>query len=409
MRWFKHRTDADGNEKLARLQDAFGLEGYGFWWRVVEIIATRVTEENRTDLCYSAKNWARRIGVSTRKFKKLLSFCAELGLVYVSHEKDMVTINMPNILKYRDEYTAKKGRTKSVSDDVSGQCPDSRARALTETETDTETDIKRKQTKEKVAPAKTETPPGPLSGGDGCFADGEKLSSSGKKTERKKKATGNSIPELQAMIDAYTSSAKLREALNAYRVMRERIRKPLTGDGLRYTFRELDKLCGDDDAQKIAATEQSVQRSWQGIFPVKDNSAWTSSNNEEADPTNGHGPRFFSDDTMNPWGTFWESMLYDGHSTPEYVAEKGYNLDEARKIYESGKRDKSRARSASSNGSATADLARNGKNDSGRPAAGLDTATAFGVGRMPAQPGRGDYAAVVNMAGNASGNVRQHV
>lgn len=148
MRWFKHMTDADDDEKLSRLQDEFGLEGYGFWWRVVEIIAKRVTEENRTDLCYSTKNWARRIGVSTRKFKKILSFCAELGLVFVSHEKDMVTINMPNILKYRDEYTAKKGRAKSVSDDVSGQCPDSRARALTDTETDTEIDTETEEKRE---------------------------------------------------------------------------------------------------------------------------------------------------------------------------------------------------------------------------------------------------------------------
>ena len=148
VRWFKHMTDADDNEKLSRLQDEFGLEGYGFWWRVVEIIAKRVNEENQTDLCYSAKSWARRIGVSTRKFKKLLSFCAGIGLVSASHEKDMITVNMPNILKYRDEYTAKKGRTKSVSDDVSGQCPDSRARALTDTETDTDTETEKEKERE---------------------------------------------------------------------------------------------------------------------------------------------------------------------------------------------------------------------------------------------------------------------
>lgn len=35
MRWFKHMTDADDNEKLSRLQDEFGLEGYGFWWRAL--------------------------------------------------------------------------------------------------------------------------------------------------------------------------------------------------------------------------------------------------------------------------------------------------------------------------------------------------------------------------------------
>ena len=274
MRWFKHMTDADDNEKLSRLQDEFGLEGYGFWWRVVEIIAKRVNEENQTDLCYSAKSWARRIGVSTRKFKKLLSFCAELGLVSASHEKDMVTVNMPNILKYRDEYTTKKNRAKYAPDDVSGQCPDSRARALTDTDTDTDTEkenIKRKQTKEKVAPAKTETPPGPLSGGDGYAesAADVAISKTKERPQKTSKSKKSDKERFAAMIAEYTDNQTLRENLNAFAEMREKIRKPLTAHALELSFKQLDNLSGDNDDTKCSILEQSIQRSWQGLFPVK--------------------------------------------------------------------------------------------------------------------------------------------
>ena len=55
--------------------------------------------------------------------------------------------------------------------------------------------------------------------------------------------------------------------------------KPLTGKGLRLSFRELDKLAGDDVAQKIAIVEQSVQRSWQGLFALKPDSGGVQQDN----------------------------------------------------------------------------------------------------------------------------------
>lgn len=86
----------------------------------------------------------------------------------------------------------------------------------------------------------------------------------------RKRASGpDSLPALTGAIEAYTEDGGLRDALGAYVAMRQKIRKPLTGQGLRLSLRELDRLAGEDVAQKTAIVEQSVQRSWQGLFALK--------------------------------------------------------------------------------------------------------------------------------------------
>ena len=229
------------------------------------------------------------------------------------------------------------------------------------------------QEQEQEQEQKIKTPPTPSQGEDGCSAvSGDSFSR--EKPKREKRTLGNSAPELRAAIDAYTNNAELRDALEAYRVMRDRIRKPLTGDGLRYTLRELDKLANGDETRKIAIVEQSVQRSWQGLFDVRSNAQAGAT--AEEDQTNGHGPIFFPDGTSNPWGTFWQGMLEDGYSTPEEVAKKGYNLDEARKIWESGKRNKAGVRHATADGRANPGLVGALQGRPGGATSGLGTAAA---------------------------------
>lgn len=65
----------------------------------------------------------------------------------------------------------------------------------------------------------------------------------------------------------YTQEPALLAALEEYRQMRERIRKPLTARALELTLRDLDKLA-PDASTKIAILEQSIQRSWQGVFAL---------------------------------------------------------------------------------------------------------------------------------------------
>lgn len=152
MRWFKHMTFSANDEKLSSLKDAFGLEGYGFWWSVVEIIAAAVDENEKISVTFSAKKWGNSLGISAKKFRTLAEFCANIELFSVKSEGNDITVSMPNILKFRDEYTERKVKK-------SGQCRDnvrpSRARVPdTDTEADTEY-----------------TPPTPSQGEEMCAGD----------------------------------------------------------------------------------------------------------------------------------------------------------------------------------------------------------------------------------------------
>lgn len=154
MRWFKHLAASANDEKIARLMAAAGLEGYGFWWRIVEIVAEKIGdkpgENDETSVTFPAKKWGSLLELRPDKFRKLAKLCQNCGLFQVNFSENSITINMPNILKFRDEWTRKKTRNSRVA-------PEERrslARAfLPDPDTDTE-DIN--------------TPPSPPAGGASC-------------------------------------------------------------------------------------------------------------------------------------------------------------------------------------------------------------------------------------------------
>lgn len=118
-------------------------------------------------------------------------------------------------------------------------------------------------------------PPHPPLGGDGAGGDvcshtePEPEPGQNAKPKQKRKSTGNTLPELRQAIHAFTAYEPLRTALEDFRVMRERIRKPLTGKALELTLRDLEKLAPDNPALQVEIIEQSVKNSWQGVFALK--------------------------------------------------------------------------------------------------------------------------------------------
>lgn len=82
------------------------------------------------------------------------------------------------------------------------------------------------------------------------------------------------VPVIQSESES-ESNPKVRvsaldAALNDFAEMRKKMRKPLTDRALALTLSELEKLAPDDDEKKIAILNQSIQRGWQGVFPLKD-------------------------------------------------------------------------------------------------------------------------------------------
>ena len=76
--------------------------------------------------------------------------------------------------------------------------------------------------------------------------------------------------------EEYKCASALDLALNDFAEMRKKMRKPLTDRALALTLSELEKLAPGDDEKKIAILNQSIQRGWQGVFPLKDEHKQTS-------------------------------------------------------------------------------------------------------------------------------------
>lgn len=142
MRWFKHLTTANRDEKLMQLIDELGWEGYGLYFFVLELIAERCTpENNQTFLKFSVKSWRRITNFSPKRFKNFLEICQKIGIFSVKFEDDFITVDCPNILKYRDEWTKKKSKkTRQSPESLRSHSGEAPVQLPPDTETDTETD-----------------------------------------------------------------------------------------------------------------------------------------------------------------------------------------------------------------------------------------------------------------------------
>jgi hypothetical protein len=160
MRWFKHLTDAWTDEAMAQLIDKYGLEGYGLWWRILEIIGSKMEKgSDRCSVQYSVRKWQNLCGIYHRSRFNLITIFLQslnkLDLIFDPSSDDLLTISCPNLLKFRDEYSRKSGQTPDKLRKKSGECQEQD----TETELDTKKELLRSsartgrnQSRQKVKP-----------------------------------------------------------------------------------------------------------------------------------------------------------------------------------------------------------------------------------------------------------------
>jgi len=145
MRWFKHMSGSGQDEKLMRLKDEFGMAGYGVYWSILEIIASQMNPDNQqTSVTFSLKNWRKVTDFSPQKLQVFVTFASNLKLFSSEMNGKELTINCPNLLKFKDEYSKKAERKPADnSGQVSGHTPSSEKEQSTEKEQIKETSTKK--------------------------------------------------------------------------------------------------------------------------------------------------------------------------------------------------------------------------------------------------------------------------
>jgi hypothetical protein len=87
------------------------------------------------------------------------------------------------------------------------------------------------------------------------------------KKERKKEGKNiNTTPPKPKVLDG--RSKDFVEAFSGFKIMRKKIKKPMTDRAVELTIKELEKLAPLDEAKQIQILEQSIRNSWQGVFPL---------------------------------------------------------------------------------------------------------------------------------------------
>jgi hypothetical protein len=131
MKWFKHEASASRSQSLALLRAVCGLEGYGFYWGVLEVLAEsceEIDESGEVSVTLPTKIWCGTLNITPQKFKKLLETCANFGLFSVSLSevggKKVIRIGSKDIASRADEYTSRKASRQRKGQEVSGQCLD---------------------------------------------------------------------------------------------------------------------------------------------------------------------------------------------------------------------------------------------------------------------------------------------
>jgi hypothetical protein len=130
MRWFKHLTAARRDEKLARLFHRSGNSGYGVYFRLLEIVGGEMDNSSqRCSLQYPVSTWAAELKVVLpQNVRKQLAVLEEVGLITLTADGLEIEIRIPNLLKYRDEYSrkaeqsarAQQGRSKGTAGGTAG-------------------------------------------------------------------------------------------------------------------------------------------------------------------------------------------------------------------------------------------------------------------------------------------------
>ena len=109
MKWFKHETDSIHSEKLSRLKNEFGFEGYGRYWRIMELVAERMDGSNRCHIELPEKEWLRLLSIRRQSFNYYLSVIRLLfdsWRITTDNETQLIRIEIPNLLGKRDNYTS---------------------------------------------------------------------------------------------------------------------------------------------------------------------------------------------------------------------------------------------------------------------------------------------------------------
>jgi hypothetical protein len=125
VKWFRHMAATWEDEKIARLVSAGGKDGlalYGAYWRVLEIVASQMRPgTSQCSVRYGVTRWSVLLSVRGSHLSHYLGHLSKSGLVTTEWIGTDIRVTVPNLLKYRDEYSSKSRHPQEIVPPTSHQ------------------------------------------------------------------------------------------------------------------------------------------------------------------------------------------------------------------------------------------------------------------------------------------------
>lgn len=312
------------DEKLSCVIDEHGLAGYGFWWRLVEIVATQMECDLTPSVAFPIKKWSKMLGVYPKVFLKMCRTFEKHSLIILETSENILEtsenisktfenvlkIEIPILLNLKDNHSKnlqaknknknknnnnisplvspltkggdntlevgaeKSGTTKPVTEKISATA---KATGTGATETQkTENAILGSTThdlvvvcssgsvddRKRVHGAKNSLPED--SGSTQKPQKSQNPEKGGKITAKSPLKTPKPKPDDEPVLPDWIP----RQAWDDYVEFRRSIKKPMTAIAKKRAVGLLEKLRQDGDSPEDVLT-QSVVNGWQGVYPVK--------------------------------------------------------------------------------------------------------------------------------------------
>jgi hypothetical protein len=107
VKWFKHFSDANTDDKLVSIRARFGLWGIGAYWTLAELVCAQMEPKSpKAEATFVPSELAASFGCKREKLKTFLFHLQNIRGIKLSLEGDLFIIEIPRLLKSLDNYNS---------------------------------------------------------------------------------------------------------------------------------------------------------------------------------------------------------------------------------------------------------------------------------------------------------------
>jgi hypothetical protein len=125
MKWFKHMTNANSDDKLVTIRTNFGMWGIGAYWTILEMVASQMKAHKPTPKAtFNVVELSSFLGCKRNKLDSFLKHLQNDCEMKLTRNKNIIEIEIPKLLRIKDNYlndleeTSKKLPSIEVEEDV---------------------------------------------------------------------------------------------------------------------------------------------------------------------------------------------------------------------------------------------------------------------------------------------------